>query len=156
VRRQLTATAIVMDSKKRILLHWHNKYQKWMPPGGHMEDHEIPEEAAIRECMEETGLEVTVSGRPNPDFFEHERSEGHMLTLPYVMLLENVPSNPRTGEEAHQHIDFVYIAKPKNEEQVLRLQESESSEIKWFTRAEVEAIPKKHIFANLKTFLLSL
>lgn len=157
MKRQFTATAIIIDSQQRILLMWHKKYQKWMPTGGHMDEHEIPEEAAIRECKEEAGLDVIVTGRPNPDFFEHEVSEGRMLTLPYVMLLENVGENPVTGEPAHQHIDFVYLAKPKDESQVLSLQEAEGTDLKWFTKEEIDALEAPaHIFANLKVFLLSL
>jgi 8-oxo-dGTP diphosphatase len=157
MKRQHTATAIIIDSQKRILLLWHRKYQKWMPPGGHMDEHEIPEEAAIRECKEETGLDVEVTGRPNPDFFEHKPEEGHMLKLPYVLLLENVDANERTGEPAHQHIDFVYLARPKDENQVMTVQEAEGSDLKWFTKPEIEALKGPDvIFANLKTFLLSL
>jgi ADP-ribose pyrophosphatase YjhB (NUDIX family) len=154
MRRQLTATAIVIDSRKQVLLLWHKKYQKWMPPGGHMDENEIPEEAAKRETKEESGLDVEMIGQPNPDFFEHKPSEGHMLKMPYVLLLENVGDNARTGEPAHQHIDFVYLARPIDENQVLSLQEAEGSDIQWFTRTEVADIPSQQIFANLKTFLL--
>lgn len=157
MRRQLTATAIIIDSKRRILLMWHKKYQKWMPMGGHMDPDEIPEAAALRECKEEAGLDVEITGQANPDFFEHKPDEGHMLKLPYVMLLENVPENPKTGEPAHQHIDFVYLARPIDENQVLSLQEDEGSDLKWFTREDIEHIDAPaHMFSNLKTFLLSL
>lgn len=154
MRRQHTATAIVIDSQKRVLLLWHKKFQKWMPPGGHMDEFEIPEEAAKRETKEESGLDVEIVGQESPDFFAHDRKEGHMLKMPYAMLLENVTDNPRTGEPAHQHIDFVYLARPIDESQVLSVQEAEGSDIRWFTRGNVEAVPAEQMFVNLRTFLL--
>ena len=56
------ARAIVLDEKNRILLvkHNHDGKEIWMPPGGGIEDGESASEAAAREVMEETGLDVDV------------------------------------------------------------------------------------------------
>jgi 8-oxo-dGTP pyrophosphatase MutT (NUDIX family) len=39
----------------------HRKLRKWLPPGGKVDPNETPEDAALRECLEETGLQVTLA-----------------------------------------------------------------------------------------------
>ena len=60
--RHFTATAFVLDSRGRTLLLWHKRLRRWMPPGGHVDPDEAPEDTARRECKEETGLDVEIEG----------------------------------------------------------------------------------------------
>jgi 8-oxo-dGTP pyrophosphatase MutT (NUDIX family) len=39
----------------------------WLPPGGHVERGEIPDNAAVREVFEETGLNVELVGEKRED-----------------------------------------------------------------------------------------
>mgnify|MGYP003393128033 CR=1 FL=1 len=57
MKRDFTATCHVICDDK-VLLIYHKKFKKWLPPGGHMEANETPAEAAKREVFEETGLLV--------------------------------------------------------------------------------------------------
>ena len=59
--RDFAATTFVVDNHQTLLL-WHRKLQAWLPPGGHIEANELPEEAAVREVREESGLIVRVIG----------------------------------------------------------------------------------------------
>lgn len=52
------ASAIVVDSEGRILLHQRSDNGLWSIPGGGMEPGESIAETAVREVQEETGLEV--------------------------------------------------------------------------------------------------
>lgn len=54
---------VVLDGGRVLLAHW-NAYGRtgWTLPGGGMEDHETTEETAVRECREETGLQVRLTG----------------------------------------------------------------------------------------------
>jgi 8-oxo-dGTP pyrophosphatase MutT (NUDIX family) len=57
----VTASAIVVGHRG-IVLHLHRRLHRWLQPGGHIEAGESPEEAAVRETVEETGLTVAHFG----------------------------------------------------------------------------------------------
>jgi len=54
--------AVVVDEKGRYLLVKHRYGGHWDFPKGHMEGDESPLEAALREVLEETGLELELFG----------------------------------------------------------------------------------------------
>ncbi len=127
-----------------------------MPPGGHIDEHETPEEAAKRECKEETGLDVQIVGDTQADLFEKNRDEGRMLTKPIAMLMENIPASKERNEPAHQHMDFLFIAKLVDPTQKVVMSD-ESREMRWFTKQEIEKLDEStEIFANVKTYILSI
>src|SRR5579871_4695717 len=59
------ATFVVHES--RVLLLMHQKLQMWLPPGGHIEPNELPDEAAVHEVLEETGIHVQLAGERGPE-----------------------------------------------------------------------------------------
>lgn len=121
-----------------------------MPPGGHVDANETPEECARRECLEETGLEVEIIGDGQPDLFEHADHEGRMLKKPFAMLLENIPASEVRGEPAHEHMDFLFLARPLNEAQALRMAEAEAENLRWFTPEEVASLRAEEVFENVR------
>jgi 8-oxo-dGTP diphosphatase len=56
----LGAFAIIFDDRHRVLLCYRSDIGRWNLPGGRVEAGELPTEAAIRETLEETGLEVEI------------------------------------------------------------------------------------------------
>lgn len=155
--RHFTATAFIVDSRKRTLLLWHKRLQRWMPPGGHVDVDETPEEAARRECKEETGLDVRITGDAQPDLFADARDEGRMLIKPFAMLLENIPACPDRDEPAHEHMDFLFVARPLDEAQIPVLAIEEGRELRWFTRDEIGQLSTDtDIFGNVKAYVLHL
>jgi len=156
LQRHFTATAFVIDSKNRVLLLWHKRLQRWMPPGGHVDPDETPEDAAKRECKEETGLDVEIGGEAQDDLFARDPSEGRMLKKPIAMLLENIPASEERGEPEHQHMDFLYVARPLDESQATTLAEAEAREMRWFTKKEVQTLDETtEIFSNVKAYILA-
>jgi len=155
-----TATAFVIDIRKekpqRTLFLWHKRLQRWMPPGGHMEPNELPEETAKRECEEETGLDVDIIGDAQANVFVNTENEGRMLKKPFTMLLENIPASEERGETAHQHMDFVFLARPINIDQVLNMNEHEAEEMKWFTKQDIENLPAREIYDNVRMYALEI
>jgi len=97
--RDFTATTFVVW-EGGVLLHKHKKIGHWFPPGGHIEPHELPDEAAVREVLEETGVQVALIGeRALPV------SEPRQLVRPRGVQLETIAPD-------HEHIDLIYFAKP--------------------------------------------
>lgn len=103
--RHFTATAYIVV-RERTLLLWHNKLRMWLPPGGHCEPNEDPVQAARREALEESGIEVDVI--PPPDLLNVSRPE--VLPPPAVILIEDIV---RPDQPFHQHIDHVYFTRPR-------------------------------------------
>ena len=155
MHRHFTATAFVIDSKKRVLLLWHKRLGRWMPPGGHVDEDESPEDAAKRECKEETNLDVDIIGETSTDLFAQNPHEGRMLKKPIAMLLENIPESKERNEPAHQHMDFLYLAQPLNEDDAKELAKDESDGMRWFTREEIRMMDERtEIFSNVKRYIL--
>ena len=97
--RDFTATTFVVW-QGGVLLHRHKKLGHWFPPGGHIEPHELPDEAAVREVFEESGVRVALVGeRALPV------AEPRQLVRPRGVQLETIAPG-------HEHIDLIYFAKP--------------------------------------------
>ncbi len=159
MQRHFTATAYVFDAAGRVLLLWHGKLLHWMPPGGHVDENELPEDAAVRECKEETGLDIEIVDADNPDLYGANREEGRMMKRPAAMFLEEIPAFPGTTtkppEPAHQHMDCCYRAWLLDPAQPIRVEsEHPDAEVRWFTPDDVRAIPTGEIYENVRALIL--
>lgn len=155
--RHFTATAYVFDPEGRTLLLWHGKLLRWMPPGGHVDENELPEDAAVRECKEETGLDIEILEEENPDLYGANRAEGRMMKRPAAMLLEEIPAYPgsttKPPQPAHQHMDCIYRARLKDPSQPIVLEHPDAV-VRWFAKDEVRSLPDAEIYANVRAFIL--
>lgn len=155
--RHFTATAYVFDDEGRVLLLWHGKLLRWMPPGGHVDNNELPEDTAIRECKEETGLDIEITEPETTDLYADNRTEGRMMKRPTAMLLEEIPAYPGSAtkppQPAHQHMDCIYRARLTDPSQTIVLEHPDAV-VRWFTRDEVRAIPEGEIYENVRAFIL--
>ena len=134
-------TSVYIVEEGRFLFIYHPKFQKWLPPGGHIEDNETAPEAARREVREEAGLEIEFLMQDDPIETPYSRS----IERPFLVLLQDIPAFGQTPE--HQHIDSVFVAKPDRTQQ-----ESSPSHIcKWFSLEEIEALENdKEVFPDIK------
>lgn len=115
---------IINPEDKKILLIKHKKNRRWTQPGGHIEYDETPEEAALREAYEETGLRVKLLG----DHFPREED--------YIKPLGIQKNRHSNGET---HVDIIYAAVPNHSTDEV-LNKEESDDIGWFTRDELDTI----------------
>jgi len=134
-----TATGIVFNENKQILMIFHKKLNVWLPPGGHIEDNELPTKAVIREIFEETGIKVEIIQTENK-ILTLSNNDCIELEKPFILLLENIERNWE-----HNHIDMVYICKALNKN--LILQKTEINDIGWF---EIDQVKELKTFENVK------
>ena len=59
--------AVFLVWEGKVLLHLHRKLGMWLPPGGHIERNELPDDTAVREVLEETGVKVELVGERRED-----------------------------------------------------------------------------------------
>lgn len=128
MKRQFTATVYIFH-QQRVLLHRHAKHNKWLPPGGHLEENETPPEAARREVKEEANLDITFISQENLTI---EAYNGFSIERPYLCLLEHIPE--RKEEPAHQHIDMIYLATLSDESQLAQI----PAEFQWFDLNDIQ------------------
>ena len=147
MKREFTVAVFVVH-EGAVLLHWHRRLQRWLPPGGHIDPGELPDEAAVRETREETGLAVELldapGGAPAPGAaFETPLESPRRLTQPLGIQLEDIAPG-------HQHIDLIYVAQPaaldppsgERPEMELRAEAGNPhGRPGWFTPAEWRALP---------------
>jgi 8-oxo-dGTP pyrophosphatase MutT (NUDIX family) len=103
--RHVTGSGIITGPRGVLLLR-HRKLHIWVQPGGHLEAGETPWEAARRESIEETGLElalVAADGEAYPALVHvdvHPSAGGHThLDLRYALTVEgDTEPRPPAGE----------------------------------------------------------
>lgn len=110
VSKHFTVATFVVH-RGHVLLHPHRKLGLWLPPGGHIEPHELPDDAAVRETLEETGLVVRLVGSPGID--HDPPGSPRQLLRPEGVQVEDISQDP-----PHQHIDLIYFAVPAGVEPV--------------------------------------
>lgn len=110
-----------------VLLHRHRKLGMWLPPGGHIEPGELPDEAAVREVLEETGVRVSLLGERREDV-----EDPRQLHRPAGVQLERIGPG-------HEHIDLIYFAVPADSAEVIP--ESDGDLAGWYGPGEWEALP---------------
>ena len=116
ITRDWAATTFVVHEGRTLLL-LHRKLDKWLPPGGHIDPHELPDVAALREVEEETGLRVALLDAGGP------LGPVRRLSQPLCILLEQITP-------AHEHIDLIYVAHVIEGE--LQHAPTESHEARWY------------------------
>ena len=126
-RIDMVATALIVN-KGRVLLRLHDKYNTWLGVGGHIELDEDPNQAVIRECKEEVGLDVKLI---SPRRENYPQTDNTPLVAPFFL-------NRHWINETHEHVDLLYVAVSETDK--VNPGEGETKDgIKWFTLEELEA-----------------
>ncbi len=118
-----TGSALVVSADgSKALLHHHRFLDRWLQFGGHCDGDADVLQVAVREAVEESGI------------------EGLIITSrkPFDLDIHAIPENPRKGEPPHFHYDvrWVLIA-PENAQFTIS---EESKDLRWFTPAEMRGL----------------
>jgi len=113
--------------RSTVLLRRHDKYKIWLSVGGHIELDEDPNQAAIREVKEETGLEVKLAGEV--ESFDNLADYEELVPPKYL--------NRHQVSETHEHVTLVYFATAESNE-ISPAENEVSDEIRWFTKFEID------------------
>lgn len=140
-----TASVYVVNGDA-VLLRKHEKFDRWLQPGGHIELDEDPMEAALREVKEETGLEVALIGeRPTAS-----QGPGFRHLIP-PRFLNRHDFHLKPG---HEHIDFVYFGTSASREAAPGEGVGEHerlAELRWFTYAQLQD-PAHNLWGTVKFY----
>ncbi|OGR88532.1 MAG: hypothetical protein A3J74_05650 [Elusimicrobia bacterium RIFCSPHIGHO2_02_FULL_57_9] len=124
--RHFVATGYVVRDGKTLLL-FHKKLKMWLPPGGHIDEGELPEEAVLREIREETGLEAEIL---SPKRAKESQEDGvRTMHIPDHVQLENIPNHP-------QHIDLIYFCRARDGKAIFSPAEHEG--MKWHSLEDLK------------------
>ena len=115
-----TASCYIVDGEGRLLLHHHRRLNRWLQMGGHVEAGEWPEEAALREGREESGLGDL-------------RIVGGIFDLD----VHTIPAGK--GEPDHDHFDVRYLARTASPE-AITIDEGESKALAWIPLERAAAL----------------
>jgi 8-oxo-dGTP pyrophosphatase MutT (NUDIX family) len=145
--KQFTTSIIVFKELKAftdVLLIHHKKFDRWMIPGGHIEPLENPNEGALREVMEETGIKIHLIS------FIHQPilvADGEWLFPPEYMYQQRIPASPK--EDFHFHIDLTYIGVADNYN--LSLNSKETYGVMWMPISKIKDL---HLFNATQTTII--
>ena len=127
-----TVANFVVHDEKILLIH-HRQLNKWLPLGGHVELDEDPEQAALREAKEESGLEVELLGERPPTTGPDTRA----LIAPRFLDIHRIT-------DTHEHIGMMYWARPKRvggtPAVATKLATAEHHDIRWCSVVELDKL----------------
>ncbi len=122
-----TASAFLVDkTKTKALFLKHKKLNRWLQPGGHIDETDASIlEAALREVSEETGL---------------QRADLRLIDdLIFDLDAHEIPENAKKNEPAHVHYDVRYLVEVVNHASIY-VNAEEAEGLTWFSGKEVQAL----------------
>ena len=87
---------IFTDDRSHVLVIQRNDVPIWVLPGGGIDPGETPEDAVIREVMEETGLEVRIKKK-----IGEYTPINRLASLTHVYECQKITGTPSIGTETH-------------------------------------------------------
>jgi len=119
MKTDLVVAGFIFDNDKVLLIH-HKKLNMWLPPGGHIDKDETPDEALLREIKEELGIDVEIL---NKNELQVEGKIKKQLATPIYANVHDVGN--------HDHCCLFYLCQLKNN--TINVNKNELNDFKWFS-----------------------
>jgi len=116
-----------------VLLRLHDKYDLWTAPGGHIEPGEDMNEAALREVMEEAGLEVELVG---PSGWVKRDEKNQIDLVPPIFV------NRHRINEVHEHSASIFLARSSSRVVDPQGIDEKPTEFRWVTLDDLDEMVK--------------
>ncbi|MEU4618323.1 NUDIX hydrolase [Streptomyces umbrinus] len=124
----LICSGYLVERGKVLLVH-HKGFDKWVPPGGHLETEETFSAAAVREFKEETGLQVKALSA-QPDIHQQDAMARPEPSPFYVDVEYDFP--------IPAIVQFYYVK--RIDDGPIQAQLSEVKDVCWFSFAELDRL----------------
>lgn len=129
---------IVNQDRTKVLMIYHNIYDSWAWTGGHADGEADLLGVAIREAMEETGLETVTPVQSEIFSLEILTVNGHVKRGNYV--------------SSHLHMNVTYLLEA-DENEMISIKPDENSGVRWIPNEEAVAASSepwmRRIYAKL-------
>lgn len=125
----LTASAWVLDrTRSHAALIHHRKLNRWLQPGGHVEDLDASwRAAALREVTEETGLQRFIPQADDAKLFDVD--------------VHAIPARPNEPAHVHYDLRFLFVvdvdASVASPDSALLINAEETHDYRWFALTEL-------------------
>jgi ADP-ribose pyrophosphatase YjhB (NUDIX family) len=136
----------------------------WLPPGGHVEEGELPHVSALREAFEETKMQDILlldmkagdlhleSEEQKQLHFSPETEQEELFLEPFALVEEKILETDKDVE--HFHIDYVYVGQLQSSQDA-EILTTEISDAQW-VKLDWEIIDQLETFPNIKMILKKL
>jgi 8-oxo-dGTP pyrophosphatase MutT (NUDIX family) len=133
----VTCGAVLIDTSGRVLHIHHNALDRWLLPGGHLEEGDLTlQSAALRELNEETGIPVSAVATVE-----------RFGVRPIDIDVHHIPANEAKGEPPHWHFDIRYVFQTNTRSVIL--QAGEVNSYRWLSLTEMPSTEISQKLASL-------
>ncbi len=135
VQNSYAATGIVFNKNySKVLLAYHKRQKKWIPPGSHIDGVEFFHEIVIESARRETGY--TIDFHESHNYEEYKDDNCFIVPCPFSVQVETQIAN-----EGHEfHYDALYILTADEEEKVST---PGTHKVQWLTLKQLEDFAKR-------------
>ncbi|HEV2412759.1 MAG TPA: NUDIX hydrolase [Candidatus Saccharimonadales bacterium] len=142
----ICAGYLVEDGK--VLLVHHNVFDKWVPPGGHIEAGQTFAETAAREVEEETGVKVElISSQPN---INPKDKAAVAEAVPFYVDVEYA------FKPTPAIVQFFWVRRKKGVPgTALKAQTKEVYNVGWFDKEQLQSLPTFEQVRTVSTYALT-
>lgn len=126
----------------KVFLVLHKKLGIWLAPGGHVEENELPHQAAEREFFEESGMRGQVVSFGG---LQEKIGGSEYLPIPFYCNLHEI-NKPRGNSFCEQHYSWGYFIQIHSKNGV-EITDDGVVDSGWFTLAQIQSL---HTYPDIR------